>query len=62
MIWFYAFIRFISVASLLIGITLFEGLHIRLWGKEKTFNLLRVIVAAALVALGLAGLSVVRIW
>ncbi len=62
MIWLYALIRFISITVLLIGIILLEGLHLRLWSKERTFNLLLVIIAAALVALGLAGLSVVRIW
>lgn len=62
MIWLYALVRFISIAALLIGLVLFEGLHIKLWGEEKTFNPLRVTVAALLVALGLAGLSVVKIW
>ena len=63
MIWLYALVRFVSIASLLIGITLFEGLHLRLWSKEdRVFSQGMLVISALLIALGLAGLSVVKIW
>lgn len=63
MIWFYALVRFISIASLLIGFVLFEGLHLRLWSKgDRVFNQGVLILSAILIALGLAGLSVVKVW
>jgi len=61
-IWLYVLIRFISITSLLAGIVLFEGLHLRLWAEDKQLNLGVLAISAILVALGLAGLSVVRIW